>query len=83
MESRARVFVSLKTLNMQGALKTLKEKYPLVRLEEDFIRVYDVDKTEEIVEYLIQKGFVVNQIEKNKIGLEEYYIEIMSQKEEK
>ena len=83
MESRARVFTSLKTADMQGALKALKEKYANVRQEDEYLRVYDVDNTEEIVEHLIQKGFVVSEIKKNKIGLEEYYIEIMSQKEEK
>jgi hypothetical protein len=27
------------------------------------------------------KGFVVSEIKKNRIGLEEYYIELMSKKE--
>ena len=81
MENRARVFTSLKTADMKGALKVLKEKYSSVRMEEEYIRVYDVDNTEEIVEHLIKKGFIVNEIKKNKIGLEEYYIEIMSKKE--
>ncbi len=81
MESRARVFTSLKTADMRGAFKALEEKYATVRMEEDCIRVYDADVSEEIVEYLIQKGFVVNEIKKNKIGLEEYYIELISRKE--
>ena len=81
MESRARVFTSLKTEDMQGALNALKEKYPSVRFEDEYIRVMGVDKTEEIVEYLIKKGFIVSEIKKNKIGLEEYYIELMSKKE--
>ena len=81
MESRARVFTSLKTEDVQGGLKALREKYASVRLEEEHIRVYDVDNTEEIVEYLLIKGFVVSEIKKNKIGLEEYYIELMSKKE--
>lgn len=83
MESRARVFTSLKTADMQGALKILKENYANVRQEKEYLRVYDIDNTEEIVELLIKNGFVVSEIKKNKIGLEEYYIEIMSQKEEK
>ena len=81
MESRARVFTSLKTADMQGALIALREKYSNVRQEDDYIRVYDVEGVEEIVEYLIGKGFIVSEIRKNKIGLEEYYIEIMSNKE--
>lgn len=82
LESRARVFVSLKTKDMSGAEKALKQKYASVRREEEYLRVYDVDNTEEIVEYLIKNGHVVREIVKNKIGLEEYYVELMSRKEE-
>ena len=81
MESRARVFVSIKTKDMKGAKTVLKAKYADVREEEEYLRVYDVNDTEEIVEYLLQNGHVVSEIRKNKIGLEEYYIELMSQKE--
>lgn len=82
MESRARVFVSLKTKDIKGAKSVLKGKFDNVREEEEYLRVYDVDDTESIVEYLLQNGHVVNEIKKNKIGLEEYYIELMSKKEE-
>ncbi len=81
LEGRARVFVSLKTENMSGAMTCLKTKYYDVRLEEEYIRVYDVDSTEQIVDYLISKGHIVSEIRKNKIGLEEYYVELMSGKE--
>ena len=56
-------------------------KYENVKQEDECLRVYDVDNTEEIVEYLLKNGHVVNEIKKNKIGLEEYYIELMSKKE--
>ena len=82
MESRARVFVSLKTKDMKGAKSVLKEKFANVRDEEEYLRVYDVNDTEEIVEYLIKNGHVVSEIKKNKIGLEEYYMELMAQKED-
>ena len=52
-----------------------------VRMEEDYLRVYDVDDTETIVDCLMKNGHVVSEIHKNKIGLEEYYIELMSKKE--
>lgn len=81
MENRARVFVSLKTKDMQGAKKVLREKFEDVREEDGYLRVYDEDKTEEIVSYLISKNHIVNEVKKNKIGLEEYYIELMSKKE--
>ena len=48
-----------------------------------YIRVYDADDTAAIVDYLMKNGHVVNEIKKNKIGLEEYYIELMSKKEDK
>lgn len=82
MENRARVFVSLKTKDMNGAKSILKKKFSNTKEEEGYLRVYDVDDTESIVEYLIKNGHIVNEIKKNKIGLEEYYIELMSQKEE-
>ncbi len=81
MESRARVFVSLKTQDVQGAKAVLRAKFGSVREEDGYLRVYDVDDTEAIVGYLLQNGHVVSEIKKNKIGLEEYYIELMSKKE--
>ncbi len=81
LEGRARVFTSLKTADMKGAKDVLKQKYSDVREEDGFLRVYDVNDTESIVEYLIQNGHVVSEICKNKIGLEEYYVELMSKKE--
>lgn len=81
LENRAQVFVSLKTKDMQGAMTALKEKFTDVRLEEDHLRVYDVDSVETIVEHLMKNGHPVSEIKKNKIGLEEYYIELMSKKE--
>ncbi|MBQ7827777.1 MAG: ATP-binding cassette domain-containing protein [Clostridia bacterium] len=87
LEGRARVFVSVKTKDLVGAKTALKAKYTTVKEEDGYLRVYDVDDTESIVEYLLQNGHVVSEIKKNKIGLEEYYVELMSQptaqKEEK
>ena len=82
LEGRARVFVSLKTKDMEGAKEVLREKFDNVKEEEEYLRVYDVDNTETIVEYLLSRGHVVSEIKKNKIGLEEYYVELMSKKEE-
>lgn len=83
MDSRARVFVSLKTADTDGATRLLQKKYGSVRIEEGYIRVYDVNETESIVDFLIENGHIVSEIKKNKIGLEEYYIELMSKKESK
>lgn len=81
MDNRARVFVSIKTRDMRGAKAVLQTRYDNVKEEDEYLRVYDVDDTESIVEYLLKNGHVVNEIRKNKIGLEEYYVELMSKKE--
>lgn len=78
MDARAQVFVSLKTAEMQKAWFLLTKKYADVRIEDGYIRIYDVDNVEEIVAHLMENGHVVSEIQKNKIGLEEYYIELMS-----
>ena len=81
MDSRAQVFVSLKTADMQGALALLKKHFPTVREEDGYIRIYDADDAAAIVDLLMKNGHVVSEIKKNKIGLEEYYVELMSRKE--
>ncbi|MBQ8800561.1 MAG: ATP-binding cassette domain-containing protein [Lachnospiraceae bacterium] len=83
MDARAQVFVSIRTKDMQGAKTVLAAKFADVREEEGYLRVYDVEDTASIVDYLIKNGHIVSEIRKNKIGLEEYYIELMSQKEGK
>lgn len=83
MESRARVFVSIKTKDTKSALELLKKKYKNVKLNGDTIKVFDEENTEEIVETLIGNGFTPYEFEKNKVGLEEYYIDLMSKKEGK
>ena len=79
MDSRAQVFVSLKTADMTGAREVLMAKYPTVREEGESLRVYDVEDTAEIVDCLMKNGHAVSEIQKNKIGLEEYYIELMTE----
>ena len=81
MERRARTFVSLKTADMDGARRALKEKYADVRTEEGYLRVYDEYESEKVVRCLMERGFIVSEMKKNKIGLEEYYTELMSRKE--
>ncbi|MBQ8640030.1 MAG: ATP-binding cassette domain-containing protein [Lachnospiraceae bacterium] len=83
MDSRAQMFISLKTGEMQKAKALLQKKFADVREEDGSIRVYDADDPAAIVDYLMKNGHVISEIKKNKIGLEEYYIELMSQKEGK
>ena len=83
MESRARVFVSFKVDEAIKAFLLLKKKYLNVREEQDCIKVYDEEDVEGIVKYLLDNNIVPSEIKKNKVGLEEYYLELMSKKEDK
>ena len=78
MDARSRVFVSVKADNTVGAMTLLKSRFADVRFEGEYIRVYDVDDTEQIVGLLLKKGYAVSEVVKNKVGLEEYYVELMS-----
>ena len=83
MESRARVFVSFKVNDSDKAISILKKKYKNVRQEENCVRVYDEEDVDGIVKYLLDNNIIPSEIKKNKVGLEEYYIELMSNKEVK
>ena len=83
MEKRARQYVSVKTKDINGAYEILKKKYANVQIQDGKILVYDLSDSEDLVEYLLQNGQSVKEIIKNKIGLEEYYIQLMSSKEKK
>ena len=83
MEARARVFVSFKVSDSDKAISILKKKYKNVRQEENCVRVYDEEDVDGIVKYLIDNKIIPSEIKKNKVGLEEYYIELMTNKEVK
>ena len=83
MEARTRVFASFKVAEKDKTITLLKEKYFNVREEQDYVRVYDVEDVDSIVKYLVDNDIIPSEIKKNKVGLEEYYIELMSNKEGK
>lgn len=81
LEGRARVFTTVSTTDTQNSVAVLRQKFADVRFEDDEIRVYGEEDTESIVKYLIENRQFVSGVKKNKIGLEEYYIELMSKRE--
>ena len=81
MEGRCRTFTTVKAGDLQKAFLTLRQSYGNVRAEDGGVRVYDVDDTEGIVNSLMCSGITPREVRKNRIGLEEYYIELMSRKE--
>ena len=81
MDRRAQVFTTLRVVDTDGAYRLLRARFKDVRREGDVIRVYDVEDTEDIVRALLESGHKIKEVKKNKIGLEEYYVELMSKKE--
>ncbi|MBQ8849203.1 MAG: ATP-binding cassette domain-containing protein [Clostridia bacterium] len=80
LEASCRTYTALKAQEINRAKMLLGCKYS--RVEEDeagYIRVYDMTSPEEIVTYLYENGILVNEIRKAKIGLEEYYIDLMKE----
>ncbi len=81
LEADCRTYVALQSNDMSRAKAILSCKYS--RVEEDeagYIRVYDAVSPEEIVSYLYENGIVITEIGTAKIGLEEYYIDLMEGK---
>ena len=81
MDSRSQVYVSLKTQNLQATADLLWRGGCNVKFEEGELRVYDIDDTARLSAYLMQNGFAPSELKKHKIGLEEYYVSLMSGKE--
>ena len=82
LESNCRTYIALRAENMNAAQKLLRDKF--IRVEEDesgWLRIYDTVLPEEIVSYLYNNRVLVTEIKKAKIGLEEYYIDLMDEKE--
>lgn len=80
LDASCRTYVALQTGDMGRSKMLLGCKYS--RVEEDeagCIRVYDMTTPEEIVTYLYENGICVTEIMTDKIGLEEYYIDLMKE----
>lgn len=81
LEKNCRTFISVGATQKDMAKALLCRKYLRVELDEnDFIRVYDQTTPEQIVSYLYENGVTINEIKTDKIGLEEYYIDLMKGK---
>ena len=84
LDAGCRTYVALLAKEAGRAKALLACKYN--RVEEDeagYIRVYDETTPEEIVTYLYENGILISEIKTDKIGLEEYYIDLMKEKEGK
>ena len=78
LDASCRNYVALKAAETNRTKLVLGSKFS--RVEEDeagYIRVYDAVAPEDVVTYLYENGITVTEIKSDKIGLEEYYIDLM------
>ena len=78
LEASCRTYVALQAKDMNRTKMVLSAKYS--RVEEDeagYLRVYDLVTPEEVVNYLYESNLLISEIKTDKIGLEEYYIDLM------
>ena len=78
LDADCRSYVALLTGDMRRAKALLCGRY--ARVEEDeagYLRVYDPTTPEEVVTYLYENGLCVTELTTDKIGLEEYYTDLM------
>ena len=81
MNTGCRTYVALQTKDIGRTKALLACRYS--RVEEDesgYIRVYDAKQPEEIVTYLYEGEILVTEMKTAKIGLEEYYTDLKSEK---
>ena len=79
LNANCRTYVALKAKDT-AARAILESKYARVETDENgFVRIYDGVNAEEVVNYLYRNGVVVTEIRTDKIGLEEYYIDLMKE----
>ncbi len=80
LNANCRTYVALKAKDMAAAKAALERKYSRVETDEnEYVRIYDGVKAEDVVNYLYRNGVVVTEIKTDKIGLEEYYIDLMKE----
>lgn len=82
LNADCRTYVAFQAKDRNRAKALISCKYSRVEEDEDgYIRVYDAQIPEDIVTYLYENGILVSEIKSDKIGLEEYYIDLMQEKE--
>ena len=80
LDASCRTYVALQTRERNRAKALLSCKYSRVEEDEsEYLRVYDSVTPEEIVNYLYENGILISEIKTAKIGLEEYYIDLMKE----
>ena len=82
LEADCPTYIALRVKDMERAKRILSGKFFRVETDEaGNLRIYDSVQPEAVVTYLYENGLTVSEIQTARIGLEEYYIDLMHQKE--
>ena len=80
LEADCPTYVALKAKDISSTKALLERIFARVEVDESgFIRIYDRANAEEIVKCLYNYGVIISEIKTAKIGLEEYYIDLMKE----
>lgn len=79
LEADCPSFVALRTREEERALSLLKTRYARVSAENGVIRIYDAASAEDAAAFLYAQQILVTEVRTDKIGLEEYYIDLMKE----
>ena len=83
LEAGCRTYLALRATDMAGAKRLLEGRFSRVESDDaGYLRVYDPAAPEQLVRYLYDGGVTVSEIMKDKISLEEYYVDLMHGKED-
>ena len=83
MSEECRDFVFTKTNDNGKALSVLRSRYSEVEAKDDGIRIYGEEESANVSSFLFENGIAVGEIAFCKVGLEEYYLRVMSRMEGK
>ena len=83
LNANCRTYIAIRTKNIDRTKMQLGARFSRVETSEDgeSLRIYDAVTPEEVVAYLYKNGTTVGEIKTDKISLEEYYIDLMHEKE--
>ena len=80
-EKECRTYIAIKTNDVDKAKYLLHDKYKQIQEDETgYLRIYDNIKSSDVVKYLYNNSISIEEVKIDKVGLEEYYIDLMKEK---
>lgn len=78
MSEECRDFVFVRTADNARARSVLSMRYREIEDKDNGLRIYDETESATVAGLLFHKGIAVDEIAFNRVGLEEYYVRVMS-----